>query len=73
MPSNGRMDKPITVPSHNGCGIQKNVPLTKFHILIPRTCKYYLTWQKDCGGVIKLRVLRCRNYLDWPKYSQKCS
>lgn len=63
----------MTVPSHTGCGIQKKALLPKFHILIPGTCKCYLTWQKDCGGVIKLGILRCRGYLDWPKYSQKCS
>lgn len=51
----------------------RRIPPPKIPHPNPRTCKYYLAWQKDCGGVLKLRVLRCRDYLGWPKYSQKYS
>lgn len=44
--------------SHNGCGNQKNVPISKFHILIPGTSDFSLTWQRDVARVVKLRVLR---------------
>lgn len=54
----GRRDKSMVVSSHNGCDGQKNAPFPKFHIRIPGTCDYYLTWQKDVVGVIKLRRLR---------------
>lgn len=31
-------------------------------ILIPGACECYLIWQKDLAGVIKLRILRWRDY-----------
>lgn len=47
-------------------GSQNNAPLPKFHTLIPGTCEYYLAWQKDFAGVIKLRMLRWGDYPGGP-------
>lgn len=60
----------MTVPSPNGHDIQNNASLPKFHTPNPGTCDCHLTGQKDSAGVIKLRLLTCRDYPGRPKYNQ---
>lgn len=40
------------------------------HILIPQTCKYHLTWQRDLVDVITLRNLRAGDDFELSKWAQ---